>query len=130
MIAQLTENLLLSGENEADNVDVFKILGVTAILNVGYEVPSRNHKDFLTVKVGIHEFEENPEFMKFLAIYALSKLIDNGNKVLVHCHAGAHRSPYIAFSYLAEKQNKTIDEIYQEMLPKIPWGVVYPPNIK
>lgn len=130
MIAQLTENLFLSGEDEAHNVTKLKELGIGAILNVGYQVTSPNHKDFLMVKVGLHEFSPNPDFFKSLAVIALANLIENGCKVLIHCHAGAHRSPYIAFRYLAEKNGKTIDEIYQEMMPKVPWAIIYPHNIK
>lgn len=129
MIAQLTENLFLSGADEVNNVAKLKELGITAILNVGYQVTDPEHKDFLMVKVGLHEFSPNPDFFKSLAVIALSSLIDNGQKVLIHCAAGAHRSPYIAFRYLAEKNGKTIDEIYQEMMPKIPWGIIYPHNI-
>ena len=130
MIAQLTEQLFLSGENEIHDVDKLKEFGITAILNVGYQVTSPNYKDFLMVKIGLHEFSSNPDFFKSLAVDILSRLIDNKQKVLIHCHAGAHRSPYIAFRYLAEKNNKTLDEVYQEMIPKVPWGIVYPHNIQ
>lgn len=130
MIAKLTENLFLSGESEAHNIDKLKELGITAILNVGYQVTSPNHKDFLMVKVGLHEFDPNPDFFKRLAVKVLDSLIKNGNKVLIHCHAGAHRSPYIAFRYLAEKNNKTLDEVYREMMPLVPWNIIYPHSIK
>ena len=130
MIAQLTNNLYLSGENEVLNLDKLRELGINALLNVGYEVTNPIYKDLLTIKIGLHEFQPNPDFLKALAVISLSTLIDNGYKVLVHCHAGAHRSPYIAFRYLAEKNNKTIDEVYCEMKPKIPWGIVYPFSIK
>ncbi len=130
MIAQLTDSLFLSGENEAHNVDKLKELGITAILNVGYQVTSPNHKDFLMVKIGLHEFSPNPDFFKSLAVDSLSRLIENGHKVLIHCHAGAHRSPYIAFRYLAEKNNKTLDQVYQEMMPKVPWNIIYPHSIQ
>ncbi|MEK6881265.1 MAG: dual specificity protein phosphatase family protein [Nanoarchaeota archaeon] len=130
MIAQLTENLFLSGKDEVLDMEKLKEFNITAILNVAYQVNDPEYKDFLMVKIGLHEFSPNPDFFKDLAIIVLSTLIDNGYKVLVHCHAGAHRSPYIAFRYLAEKQNKTIDQIYQEMMPKIPWGIIYPHQIK
>jgi len=126
MIAQLTDNLFLSGENEAHNVDKLKEFGITAIVNVGYEVTSPNHKDFLMIKIGLKEFQPNPEIAKHLIIITLRSLIHNGHKVLIHCHAGAHRSPFIAFSYLADIQLKTLDDVYQEFMPKVPWGIIYP----
>ena len=129
MIAQLTENLFLSGENETQNIDRLKELGINAILNVGYEVTDPIYKDILMVKIGLHEFEPNPNFFKSLAVISLSVLIENGHKVLIHCHAGAHRSPYIAFRYLAEKSGRELNDIYLEMMPKIPWRIVYPHSI-
>lgn len=130
MIAKLLSNLYLSGANEVHNVEELKRLGITAVLNVAYEVSDPHHKDFVMVKIGLHEFKENPAFLKNMAIEAIRKLIDHDHTVLIHCYAGAHRSPFIAFSYIAEVTGDSLDEVYKDILPGIPWGVVYPHSIK
>lgn len=122
--------MYLSGANEVRNLEELKKLGIDAILNVAYEESDPEYKDFLLVKIGIHEFEVNPPFILSMAVIALDNLIANGRTVLIHCHAGGHRSPYIAFRYLAEKSGRTLDEIYQEIMPTVPWGIVYPHNIR
>lgn len=130
MIANLTPSLYLSGANEVRNIDELKRLGIDAILNVAWEETDPNYKDFLMVKISIHEFEHNPDFFLSMAVTILDNLISNGHTVLVHCHAGAHRGPYVAFRYLAEKERRTIEEIYNELTSKIPWKIIYPFNIK
>jgi protein-tyrosine phosphatase len=129
MIAKLSENIYLSGANEVNDIDSLMRHGITAVLNVAYEVSDPHHKDFLMIKIGLREFHPNPDFFKAMAINTLANLIENGHTVLIHCYAGAHRSPYIAFRYLAEKQNRPIEEVYKEIMPNVPWGIINPPNI-
>lgn len=130
MIAKLTPNLYLSGANEVLKLENLQTLGIDAILNVAYEETDPNYKDLIMVKVGLHEFESNPPFLISMAVIALENLITNGRTVLIHCHAGAHRSPYIAFRYLAEKEKTSLDEVYVKFMPIIPWGIIYPHSIK
>lgn len=130
MIAKLDENLYLSGENIVKEPEKLKRAGITAILNVGYQVTDPNYKEFLMIKIGLREFSPNPDFFKNLAVTTLAQLIENGQTVLIHCHAGAHRSPYIACRYLAEKNKKTLDDVYREIIPKVPWDIIYPHKIE
>lgn len=130
MIAKLTPNLYLSGANEVLDYTRLKELGIDAILNVSHNENDPAYSDILSIKIGLNEFTHNPDFFVSMAVLALENLITNGRTVLIHCYAGAHRSPYIAFRYLAEKEHRTLDAVYKEFIPTIPWGIVYPHSLK
>lgn len=126
MIKKIAPNIFISGANEIHNKEELKGLGITAILNVAWEVndPEYSPEDFKMVKVGLLDSSNNPDWLKSLAIIAFGSLVENGEIVLIHCLHGASRSPYIALRYLAEKEKRAIENLYDEFMPQFPPGQI------
>ena len=130
MICKISKNIYISGMGEVDEIAKLKELGINAILNVAYEVTDsiREPGDFMMVKIGLMDSPGNPDFMKSLAVIALSDMLHAGRTVLVHCAHGASRSPYIVFRYLAETEHRAIEAVYAEFLPIYPHMFLSPLN--
>lgn len=122
MIKKFTKRIYVSGADEVLKKEELQRLGINAILNVAWEVddPVYAQTDFVMVKVGLTDNDQNPSWLKNLAILNLRSLLDNGKTVLVHCGAGFSRSPYVAIRYIAETENRTIESVYKEFMSTYP----------
>ncbi len=117
MINRIRHNLFLSGQDEVQNLERLKVLGITAVLNVADNSldPYYRATTVLMVKVGLEDNELNDPKAKDLAVAVLRYLLNAGYSVLVHCVAGASRSPYIVARYLAETEGRPVEEVLAEL---------------
>lgn len=117
MINRVRHNIFLSGENEVKSLETMRALGITAVLNVADNSPDPYYRatTVLMVKVGLEDNELNDPEAKDLAVFVLASLLDAGYSVLVHCVAGASRSPYIVARYLSETEDRPIKEVLVEL---------------
>lgn len=126
MIKKFLPNLFVSGRDEVYQKEELQRLGITAILNVAWEVddPQYRPEEFLQVKIGMTDDTKNPDWLKSLVMITLNSLLDNGHTVLVHCMAGASRSAYFATRYVSEKEHRSMDAVYNEMIATFPPGSI------
>jgi len=87
MISHIWGNIFIGDEQDAMSWGYIKRNGITAILDL-----RELHIDLKLDKEAIHQVED--------AIIELKRLTKNGNKTLVHCHAGIDRAPFIVAYYL------------------------------
>lgn len=106
---QVTRNVWLGSVDDAQDRERLSRLGIRAILNVSHEHNTPTHKDIVLFKVGIVEDsrKSNPIFE---AVELLDTLVTKYGSVLVHCHAGVNRSPFIVTLWLVTKLGMSFDE--------------------
>ncbi len=125
MIKKFSDHVFVCGANEILDKESLKNMGVTAVLNVAFEVNDPAYEDFLMTKVGLTDDRFNTEDQKAMAVDTLKTLLDQGKTVMVHCMAGASRSPYIAARALCEIEGCGIDTIYDQVIAQYGEGQAF-----
>lgn len=108
-VGTVTKGLLVGSVDVAHDYARLKELGVTHILNVGYDIPNIFPCDisYLTI-----EMLDDPD-EDILSHYRkcegfIDKGRQNGN-ILVHCNAGRSRSVSIALAYVMHRERLAVD---------------------
>ena len=116
---------------DTDDIDWLKQeMGVTAVLNVQTDddfeywnidwpsLESHYQDNGIEVRwVPVRDF--SPETLRILlpnCVQALSELLDDGHKVLVHCTAGINRSPSTVIAYLHWVEQWGLDEAVSHVM--------------
>ena len=132
---KVRENLWIGNEEAAANIEALKKAGITAVLNVAWDVndPVLENKEtgmgdfsIRQIKVALRDHSDNKPYMKDIAVNTLKYLLLNDEKVLVHCAAGISRSAYVAVRATAELEGKSLGMIFSEFNEKRPQIVLGP----
>lgn len=127
----LSQVLVGSCPMDRDDVDYLKNeMGVTAVLNVqtdddfdqwniDWPILEGHYQDrgIEVCRVPVRDF--SPETLRILlpnCVQALSELLDDGHKVLVHCTAGINRSPSTVIAYLHWVEQWDLDEAVSHVM--------------
>lgn len=105
-MVKITEKVYLGNAKDAQDVNNLVSVGINAILNVAYEIPSNQvcPEGFQLVRSPLFDFDvDNSHSSLYAAIFQLDNLIKSGHTVLVHCQQGISRSPMIVMAYLYAK---------------------------
>ena len=124
---QLTDQLFIGNQDNADDIDLLKNLGISHVLNcVGSRSfdltrspypPEANVKGFLIIPA--QDFDEF-NIMRFFddAIGFIDSAVLQGGKVLVHCSIGVNRSGAIVAAYMMISQKKRLLDVIIELKTK------------
>lgn len=101
---------------------------INTILNVAYELDDPPMYPVMVryVKVGLMDNNENPEYMKDLAVHTLEEMLKNGETVLVHCAAGLSRSVFVAVMAIANIEKKEPHDVFDELQMQHSWAMYGP----
>ena len=115
---RIRKNLYIGNASDPKNTERLNKEGITAILNVAYELndPIYFTHQFRCVKVGLEDSEKNSVEMRQLAIDTLATLLEHGENVLVHCAAGQSRSVFVAAHGFAKYSGEHPEAILDEIL--------------
>ncbi len=99
---RVTDDIWLGSLEDAQNLERLEMANIQAILNVAPHYNTPVHEGIVLFKAGIFEDsrETNPVFE---AVEILDMLVAKYGPVLVHCHAGVNRSPFIVTLWLVIK---------------------------
>eukprot|EP00037_Helgoeca_nana_P023953 m.251055 g.251055 ORF g.251055 m.251055 type:complete len:333 (-) comp26496_c0_seq1:2379-3377(-) len=110
------ENLLLGGQKDADDLELLKKLGVSAVLNVTPDPPTHSHgPDICYKQLPILDTWHQNVSSYFDETFDFIEAHRGKGSVLVHCRAGISRSPTIVMAYLMKKNNWTLDMTYSHV---------------
>jgi diacylglycerol kinase (ATP) len=101
---QITENIYLGSSASARDKNEIKQNGITAILNVAFDLAdvfSWNDK-LIIAHCGLIDGPGNPLSFYHAGLSMLKGLLEQGHKVLVHCHMGRSRSAFIVVAHLTQ----------------------------
>ena len=127
-MVKLRDNLYLGGYKDIGDGREMRALGVTAVLNVAYELddPPMYPTEVRYAKVGLADSSENKDYMKALAVSTLVQMLTEGEVVFVHCAAGLSRSVYAAAMALALIENKDWHDTFDEIKKENPFALIGP----
>jgi len=123
MFSKITSDIFIGSAHDAlfRHPEELKYAGITAILNVAKDLSNNRqlHKQFTMCHIPLTDGEANSKGMCMLAVAALHALIEDGHKVMVHCHEGKSRSTAVVATYLAtESEDKTLNQMETEIKEK------------
>ncbi|XP_050035477.1 dual specificity protein phosphatase 18 [Dermacentor andersoni] len=128
IISQVTDYLYLSGFR-AITLSAVRTIGITTIINCSTDLPDMpigaDNIEFLRVRV-----DDSPYFDMSVYFDPMSEHIHNvhmrGGRVLVHCMAGASRSPTLCLAYLMKYHRMRLRDAFRYLKSRRP--VVHPNN--
>lgn len=105
---KITDKIFLGDSAAAGDLDYLQEIGIDGVLNVAFDLDMRENYYYRGIrahKVGLIDGPGNKIGDYYAAVLKLDSLLKTQNQVLVHCHAGVSRSPFIVSLYLlATKQ--------------------------
>ncbi len=118
----ITKQIWLGSAHDARDTDYLVKCGITAILNVSFDVVGReiNPKDIRYVKIALSDDFYNKSYMKHEAVDMLKTMINNYEVVLVHCSAGISRSAYVVARAIAELEDRDVRDVLEDIKKKRP----------
>lgn len=128
VISQVTDSLYLSGIR-AITLGAVRTLGITTIVNCSIDLPDlpigAENVEYIRVRV-----DDSPLFDMSVYFDPVSDRIQEvslqGGKVLVHCMAGASRSPTLCLAYLMKYHGMRLRDAFRYLKSRRP--VVHPNN--
>lgn len=126
-MVKFRENLYIGGLR--DLAEDLQKVGITAILNVAYEIDVQPIPPQIIryIKVSLNDSDENKKYMKVMAINTLEELLTQGETVMVMCAAGLSRSVYTAVMTIARMEGKKDwIEVFDELQKIHPFALIGP----
>lgn len=102
MMDRILDQIYIGNSSDAEKFEEIKRNGITAILNVAHDLNRPWDLNVLSLKVGL---TDGPCPLNRIglrvAVDMLSTLVNEGYEILVHCHNGVNRSPFVVAHYLS-----------------------------
>lgn len=114
MISKITENIFIGNADDAKSAPHITEAGITAVLNCAMDLDYQQRAAF-TVKVGMIDGKGNKPTDLLTAVRMLETLLENGHRVLVHCHEGRSRSPVVVATYMSKTKGMSIETALSEL---------------
>lgn len=116
---QITENIWIGSWQDGQWRPIPP--GVTAVFNVAKDLTSRKWdagEDVMLCQIPLTDGGNNSDRMIKTSIEVLLSLLEDGHKVLVHCHVGKSRSVSVVAAALALTTGVTFDEAVVQIREK------------
>ncbi len=123
MITWVVENMIAIGDADDGREATQEKFDATLCVAKDLDICDRKDpdvKDYTHVsrhKVGMIDGIGNHPLTFLSAVLLLEALIEQGKRVLVHCHAGQSRSVMVVAAWMAYKGIATLDEALAPLLP-------------
>ncbi len=92
-----SSNIYVGNSNDARDIDNLRRLGIRSVVNVAKDLEDPwFHGDHRCYKIPLLDGAGNEVYRYKMALQIMITLLKAGEKVLLHCHAGASRSPAVA----------------------------------
>lgn len=110
---EIVHGVYLGNYLAASNYMLLKTLGITHVLNAAIEHPNYFQNRGIVYKYFPLYDHPGQNISQYFAegFEFIDNVLNNGGKVLVHCHAGISRSTTMLSAYLVRKYNKTPEEV-------------------
>lgn len=112
-----------------------------------HEGTDRIYDDDIDLVIDIRNFFDHPNYLapddpavfhgcypRFVKLYTncsiLARLITKGTKIMIHCHAGIDRAPFVAAFIIHKMHGMPFREAYEFVATKRPQTMVHPEWIK
>jgi len=104
-ISEIIPGLFLGGEEAAKNKNKLQELGIRTIINMTDNISNFYESDFTYYRFPLTD-QPNSDIKKYFedTYKIISSVIENKEKILIHCYAGISRSATIVIAYLMKKE--------------------------
>jgi dual specificity phosphatase 12 len=99
LMNKIIDRIYIGAYHAAQDLDYRNEHGITHILNCTPD-PHVGLKSFQVRQININDGNEIPRDELMFAVATITAAVQQGGKILVHCHAGISRSPGIVCAYL------------------------------
>ncbi|KAH9367930.1 hypothetical protein HPB48_008350 [Haemaphysalis longicornis] len=124
IISQVTDYLYLSGFR-AITLSAVHTLGITTIINCSTDLPDMpigaHNVEFLRVRVDDSPYFDMTPYFDPMTEH-IHKVHMHGGRVLVHCMAGASRSPTLCLAYLMRYHQMRLRDAFRFLKSRRPGG--------
>lgn len=122
-ISQINEHLFIGNYKIAKDVERLEEHGITCVVNCADALEHIVHSyddsmKWLHLPMYDCEFTGDVETYIPTAIEFIDEAIDEGHKILIHCHAGISRSSSITIAYLMYKHNLRYERAFSRVKAK------------
>lgn len=110
-ISEIIPGLFLGGEETAKNKNKLKELGITTIINMTEEISNFFVSDFTYYRFPLSD-KPNCDIKNYFedTYKIISYVLENKQKILIHCYAGISRSATIVIAYIMKKNNMCMND--------------------
>jgi protein-tyrosine phosphatase len=115
--SKVTEFLFVGSENVARQKELLLEKGITHIVNCSGATSPNFYEDtfsYMTLKLNDSPKEDVLQLFKQVVAY-ITKAVESGGRVFIHCQRGVSRGPTIALSYLMWQRHLSYEEAYPLM---------------
>jgi protein-tyrosine phosphatase len=98
MLSRITDKLFIGDSGDAKNLDHLQEVPINGVLNVAFDLDVKEdyyHRGISAHKVGLIDGPGNKIGDYYAAVLKLDSLLKTKNQVMIHCHAGVSRSPFV-----------------------------------
>lgn len=119
---KVRDNLYLGDYEDSKNLQNLLQHKIKTVLNVAYELDNPHFSPGMinNIKVGLIDDNIEQTNAIVLAKEMLTILLGMKGNVLVHCVMGLSRSPMIIVRALSELEDKSLLEVYEELITLVP----------
>lgn len=121
-ITKIRENLYLGDAQDAIDLITSNPEHINVVMNVAWGVndPYYAPWEFDYYHIDLTDDGTNSIFKITYTVNLLKSLLLNSDEytILIHCAAGFSRSPFIIAKALSELENKSVKEVYDEIIEK------------
>ncbi len=111
-VNRITDNIYIGNISSAFNRDELKKLGITHIISAILGVDSPFPNDFTYMNVHIRDVTREPISQHLdKCVEFIEQVVNDNQRILIHCMAGKSRSVSIVIAYLI-KQGMTLTDAY------------------
>lgn len=131
MFNQITDDVFIGSAADALHrpIDLLNGAGITAILNVAKDLSNirQIHNHFMMCHIPLTDGGANSIKMCELAVEALQAMLDDGHRVMVHCHVGRSRSVGVVATWMVKQgMAASLDEAELFIKTKRPIAEIQP----
>lgn len=106
-------SLFIASGHAARTESIIKEHAITAVVNVAQDLNDPWYPNLLSIKIGLTDGAANLTSSYSLAMNTIIILLEQGHRVLLHCHEGRSRTAAIATLVVSKLNNLSKKEAFE-----------------
>lgn len=112
---EVAPGLFVGTPDDAGDATTLRDRSVTTVVSLTHQTPDVEAADVVVVDVSMRDGPQNDRDAFTKAVTELRTALERGESVLVHCSAGASRSPAVAATALALHDDRPLEDAFEQV---------------